>query len=179
MTYPIVQRYAQAIFEAAQESGQLVKVSEDFMMIKELLSVSIDLHHFMDNPIISSQERIAALTSIFESKISGLAFTFLSLLESKRRLCLIDRIIDIFEQKYQLHNKTVKAQITSSMPLSEIQVNDIINHLKKKTGFNVIPVLIVDDKLIGGVIIQINDQVYDYSIETQLKNFYQHCLHAN
>jgi F-type H+-transporting ATPase subunit delta len=41
--------------------------------------------------------------------------------------------------------------------------------LEKKTGKKVVPQMIVDKSLLGGVVTQIGDIAYDNSVKTQLK----------
>jgi F0F1-type ATP synthase, delta subunit (mitochondrial oligomycin sensitivity protein) len=41
--------------------------------------------------------------------------------------------------------------------------------LEKKTGKKVIPDVVVDTSLIGGLVTQIGDTAYDSSVKTQLK----------
>ena len=179
MIYQIVQRYARAIFESAKENNKLNELNVDFLMIKSILSQSIELNDFVLNPVISENKRRKVLEQIFRGKVQDITYRFLMFLETKKRLFLLERIADSFESIYLKFTKTVKATITSSMKLSDAQVAEICKNLEKKINLKILPNLNVDEELIGGVKIQIEDKVYDYSIKTQLNSFYQRCLHGN
>jgi len=179
MISQIVRRYARAIFESANEKNKLDELNADFLMIKNLLSQSRDLNDFILNPVVTTEKRKKVLEEIFSGKVQSVTYGFLMFLESKKRLFLLERIADVFESIFLNFTKTVKATITSSMRLSGSQVAEICRNLERKIKLKILPHLIVDEELIGGVKIQIEDKVYDYSVKTQLNSFYQRCLHSN
>jgi F-type H+-transporting ATPase subunit delta len=62
-----------------------------------------------------------------------------------------------------------RVQIRSAKPLSDKSRSEITNQLKSKLGFDPILQESVDESLIGGLIIQVGDTVYDSSLRTRLK----------
>ena len=62
-----------------------------------------------------------------------------------------------------------RVQIRTSKPLSESSRSQITDQLKNKLGFDPILQESVDESLIGGLIIQVGDTVYDSSLRTRLK----------
>jgi F-type H+-transporting ATPase subunit delta len=62
----------------------------------------------------------------------------------------------------------LRAAITSALPLTESQVNELRSALEKSTGKKVVLDVATDPSLIGGVVSRIGDKVLDGSIRTQL-----------
>lgn len=85
------------------------------------------------------------------------------LINKKEELLLsLEKIID-------KENGVIKANITSSSKIKEKQRDNIINFLKKKyKDKQIILVEKEDSKLLGGIRIQIEDEVTDLTIKNQL-----------
>ena len=60
-------------------------------------------------------------------------------------------------------------QIRSARSLTDNSRAQISSQLKNKLGFDPILQELVDESLIGGLIIQVGDTVYDSSLRTRLK----------
>ena len=66
--------------------------------------------------------------------------------------------------------KIGRAEVSSAVPLSDIQREKVENKLLETTGFSKLNVNYkVDKTLIGGVVIKIGDRVVDSSVKTSLE----------
>ena len=63
----------------------------------------------------------------------------------------------------------VRAQVTSALPLALAQTKEIQSALERLAGNSVILKSVEDPEILGGVIAQIGDVVYDGSLKTKLE----------
>ena len=61
-------RYAKAFFDIAQEKSALEAVNSDFEALGAAIENSKELNRFLKAPLISSENRVAALKALFETK---------------------------------------------------------------------------------------------------------------
>jgi F-type H+-transporting ATPase subunit delta len=93
---------------------------------------------------------------------------FVALLVSNDRLLLLPQIAEQFEALKDTAEGVAQANITSAFPMSEDQVSQLIALLEPKFGLKLKPHVTVDAALIGGVRVQVGDQVLDTSVQAQL-----------
>jgi len=78
------------------------------------------------------------------------------------------QICSQFIKIYYKNHNIKEACITSAQPLSEKLVQFIKNYLEKDSPFTFILNLTVNPKIIGGLVIKIDDFYYDASIITKI-----------
>ena len=178
MSEKVAQRYAQAIFEASQESQKLAVVHRDLELIGQTLEQSRDLAEFLDNPVIPPEKRQSVLKDIFHGKIDALTYKFLLFLESKLRLNQLGTICVVFDRLYADARGILKTRWTTSTDISGADTHAITQYLKAKFQKDIESRHEVDENLLGGIKIQIGDAVYDYSLQAQLKKFKQAIMNA-
>ena len=94
---------------------------------------------------------------------------FLKLLVKKRRVRYIRDIVRSF---IGLCNKKLGIEegiVYTAYPLSDAQIKDIAGAVSKKENKSIVLRQIVDQNLIGGIRVQINDRVYDDSIKNKVE----------
>ncbi len=167
----IAKRYAWIIFDLAEEGGSLAKISDDLAALRQAITQSPALGHFLSSPSIPGERRETILQELFAEKIQDLTFRFLFLLSQKNRLPLLSGICAAFEDLYLEHEEILKVGVTSARALDAARLNAISTKLKNKFRKEIQLEQIIDPNILGGVRLQIGDTIYDYSITTQLVRF--------
>nr|ARO90913.1 ATP synthase CF1 subunit delta [Corynoplastis japonica] len=128
------------------------------------------LADFLKNPIIANKDKKNLINNIFANSISEIVLNFLMVLVDRGRIAILQNIADKYlELAYQLSDITV-AKVTTAIPLSENQEQDLITKLKIMTQSQEVKLMIdVDQELIGGIIIQIGSKVIDNSLKGQIR----------
>ncbi len=174
MSYAVAQRYAQALFDAAQERSRLDNVHRDLGKIAKLLEQSADLKHFLIDPIIPSLKSQAVIKDVFDGKIDELTYKFVLFLQAKRRLPQLLPICAAFNDLFDEAKHILRAKWTSSTDLSTHDTRILSDYLKEKfDNKEIIPEPKVDPRIGGGIKIQVKDTIYDYTIAAQLRRFQQ------
>ena len=163
----IARPYAEALFQSAQPAelaGCLEQLNElaQLAAMPEIVSLS-------NNPKISADDLSKLLSSMVKTKLDSKLSSFLGLVNQNHRLSAIPEIANQFEAMKNQSEGAEEVMITSAFPLEGAALNDLLSSLKKRFGGKELrPSIHVDPTLIGGVRIQVGDEVMDSSVKAQL-----------
>lgn len=168
--YKLSVPYAQALLELAKKNNVLIKSNQDCSLILETLSSSVDLKVVLSNPLVSMISKKNMVKQIFQNNVDDFILNFLFVLIDRRRIFLLDTIIQqYFELSYQ-YESTVVVQVLTATALNEMQQNALIEKIRIITNSkNVKLVVNIDSSLIGGFIIKIGSKIIDTSLSGKLK----------
>ncbi len=176
MSNRIAQRYAEALYETAIAHKKLEEVCSDVKYLKEMYVSSPDFERFCHMPSLRLETRFKILHDIFASKTSSFTENFLLLLAKKNRLNLLNLICQQFDNFFAEKHNIQKIYIKSSHELPENIIHSISNHMKAKLHKEIVVHFSTDGSLLGGVRIQVNDNVYDNTIKSKLNKLRQTIL---
>ena len=170
----IARPYARAVFDLAQEAGELAAWSESLDVAGELTADG-EVAEYLGNPELSNEQRLEFLTGLFASaKAKVLAggdkkgTNFLKLLIENGRIDVLPEIAAHFDALKADVEGTVDVVVTSATKLSEAQQNEIAVALKARLGREVRLATEIDETLIGGAVIRAGDVVIDGSLRARL-----------
>jgi len=169
-------RYAKAFFSLAKEKGLTLELQNDAYLISSVCSSISDFIILIESPIVSTSGKIKAIKSIFEGKVNPLSLNFLALIVENRREKYIPGIFRNLEELYRKDEGIKTAILTTAMPLDEAIVGQIRQSLEIEFGAKVELSQIIDEELIGGFVLRIDDNQYDASISAQLKKIQEKLL---
>ncbi len=164
-------RYASALLSAAEEGNFLDLIVEELQVIKGVLENPRDLVHALRSPLVKGDKKIHILEEIFRDSIGEKMFMFLKLVVRKKRAGLLPEIIDEFQILLDEKRGVINVDITSAVPLSDEQVDELVMKLAAFTGKKIRPRMLLNEQFIGGVAIKIGDTIYDGTISHQLQLF--------
>ncbi len=170
-------RYAKALFDFAQEKGQIEEVNRDLALIKETLKGNGEMQAVLNSPVIPPAKKHTLFASVFQSMISETTFLFLDVIIRKKREPALATICDEFVKFYNdfHHIKTVK--LTSAMPLSADLVENIRAMLAEQTKQTILIEQVVQPDIIGGFRLKMDDNYLDASIIAKLNRLRNEFAH--
>ncbi|HVJ49219.1 F0F1 ATP synthase subunit delta [Desulfitobacterium sp.] len=163
----LARRYAKALFEIGVQQD-LNQVETDLQQLTGLIAENAEVAHLLYHPHISLTEKKAIMDKLFSGSMSDTVRHFFYLLIDKRRENLLPDIQREFMLLADQARNIVEARISSAAPLSKSQEERLHKELDRITGKNVRMVKEVRPELIGGVIVQIGDQVMDGTVAYKL-----------
>ncbi|KKQ87181.1 MAG: hypothetical protein UT09_C0019G0007 [Parcubacteria group bacterium GW2011_GWF2_38_8] len=93
---------------------------------------------------------------------------------------LLSRVPDILEKLRKIINledKRIEVKILSSRKLKEKTKNDVVSILKKRyKAKEVIIEEVADEKLLGGMRIEVNDEIIDLTIKRKIKKLQEYLI---
>lgn len=164
----VAPRYAKALFALAKE-GQVLERTADEM--SRLVAVTDDplLKPVLSSPLLSAaRRRELARTLAHELQLSDLLTRFLGLLADHQRLGELPAMSEHFQRLLDREFGRVRITIRSATPLDPTQHDQLVAAFAQVTGKQVLPNVMVDGDLLGGVIVEVEGKVYDGSVRTQL-----------
>ena len=171
------ERYSRALFEVATEANEINKVETDIKNLQILFNTSFEVKNFIKNPTqsINTQNEVINILSDKLSFSKNLK-NFLLLLIEKRRIFFIKKISESFLRLCSKKRGEIKASLVSSKELSQIELEKISQDLSKSMGSSIKFDYKVDEKLIGGLKLQLGSFMIDTSIKNKLKKYEQTML---
>src|SRR4028119_1743472 len=113
--------YARALFEVAEEHGELERMHEELGQFADALTQSAEIRMFFFSPYFSSEEKRDGVKKVIEGGDERL-INFLQPLAERHRMPAIHRIRRRFDELWAEENKLLTVQVTSAIDLDEGRV---------------------------------------------------------
>ena len=168
----IARPYATAVFELAQETGQVEEWSA-MLGILGLISSDKDMRLLITNPKVNRQQLQDLVFDVCGAGLSDLGRNLVKVLVGAGRLEYTANIKDQYEQMRAAAEGKVDVEVVTAYTLDRHQQDSIAEIIAGRLGKQVNVITSVDDSLIGGAIIRAGDSVIDASLRgrlTELRN---------
>ena len=163
----IARPYANAVFALAKETNQLTEWSEMLHFLGDVYTNS-EVQTALANPKFTKEDVERLLLAITGEKLSAPARNLVILLVHNDRLSALPEIVNLYARLKEHYENVLEATIESAFPLEQTQLGALVAKLEKRTGRKILPSVSVVPTLIGGVKIQVEDDVWDASVRGQL-----------
>ena len=163
-------RYANALFELAQDQKAVDAISGDLAGLRRALETSPDLARLVRSPVFSAQDHAKALKAILEKMgANALTTKFVLLLAQKRRLFILTHVIAAFESLLAKSRGETEAEVTAARALNDNEITELKSVLKSKLGKEPRLHSKIDPTLLGGLIVKVGSRMIDSSLRTKLE----------
>ncbi|MFB6274150.1 MAG: F0F1 ATP synthase subunit delta [Salinibacter sp.] len=164
----VTRRYATALYQEADATGVLEALDEDVLMLRRSIESNRELSRFFESPVIPKEKKDTIIQKLLGETVEDLLVNFLRLLVEKDRETLTKDVLDQYQSLRDEHRGIVDATVTVAHPLADDDREALVEALEEKTGKDVRLHLEENPDLIGGLVIQIGDRVFDGSVRSQL-----------
>jgi len=164
----IAEVYARSLFEVAQDDGDLDRIHDELGEFADALGESHDLQVFFFSPYFSSQEKKDGLDKLVDDADENLV-RFLELLAERHRMPVLFRIRRTFDDLWRKENKRLPVTVTSAVDLDDEMVQGIGKKIEEQTGQQIELSSRVDPDVLGGLVLQVGNQVLDASVRNRLE----------
>lgn len=164
----LTRNYAEALLNASgDEAGAVL---EDLEAIRdEVLEAQPRFAAILGSPSVSVPEKDRILTETFEGRTMPTVVRFLRVLNRHGRLGMLGSVIRQARATLDRRQNRKPVTIRSAVPLDEGQVAAVKDRLASMIKATPVITLEVDPSLIGGLVVQVGDDVYDASVRTRLE----------
>ena len=166
-TITIARPYAEAVFGLADAAGTLENWSQMLARAADIAR-NPDMLETMGNPRLTADQLCGLFASLVGEALFAESQNFIRVLIENRRLPLLPEIREIFEALKNEREGVVEANIVSAFPLDAASLDGLVADLQKRFGRSIQPSVSVDPELIGGVCVQVGDEVIDGSVRGKL-----------
>jgi F-type H+-transporting ATPase subunit delta len=165
-------RYAKALLELAIEQGNLEKVAADMAYMHKVCSEEKEFVILLNSPIIKSDKKISIFNSLF-GDFDRLSSMFIDLIAKNRREYMLGDIAASFDAQLKVHKGIVPVTLISAKALNAKTKDMIMEKISASVKGKLEVNEEIDESLIGGFIVRMDDKQIDASIATQFKNLKQ------
>lgn len=166
----VASRYAKSLLGIAIEQNKLEELHNDMQLINTVCSENRELELLLKSPIVKSDKKEAIITEVFGKNISQIANSFIAIILSKKRENLLADIANAFIDVYKTHKNITTASVTTAVSLTAAQKKAVVGLLNAQGKENVELNEIVNNEIIGGMILRVGDKQVDESIKRKLSN---------
>jgi F-type H+-transporting ATPase subunit O len=163
-------RYANATYIAASKASMLDTVEAELAGIQMTANKSPAFKSFLDNPLISRDNKEKTIQDMLGSKVSTVTLNLMLTLAGNARLSETNKIADTYAELMKAKRGEVEATIISADALTKGQLDTVANAMKSQVGEGkkVILSTKVDPSILGGLQVQIGDQFLDLSVGSKI-----------
>lgn len=163
----IARPYAEALF-AANKGGDL---NAALIEVETLATIAgnAQVLALALNPNVNDTQLIDVMQAGIEAGLSTHGKHFLTTIIQNRRVTALPEVARQFRLLKNAAEGHADAVIQSAFPLTQEQLSELIEALKKKFGVTLKASVSVNPALIGGVKVTVGDQVLDSSVQAQLE----------
>ncbi len=162
-------RYAKAFFTAAVERKILEVVKRDVDLLLQLLQSQPRLKELLASPVVHTGEKRNFMIAIFKEHFNRLTMDFLDLLlKNNREIYLVEMCLN-FQGLYGRLTGIISAQLVTATPMDDDLLKEFNQLIQVNFGSKAEVIAKVDEKLLGGFILRVDDLQIDTSVATQLK----------
>lgn len=161
----IARPYAEALFSSAG-AGAAALVEP----LHALGAVAADpaLRQFADNPKVAEAQVVDLVLGVAGGQVVPALKNLLALVVENRRLVALPEIAAQFRALVNAQSGVSDARITSAFPVTDAQLADVMGALERRFGRKLKPSVTVDPSLIGGLRVEVGDEVLDTSVQARL-----------
>ena len=163
----IARPYAEAVARLAKDGGSWQAWS-DMLAIAARVAADPQIAELAGNPGVPAERVSELIVSVCGDKLNAEGVNFVKLLAENKRFTALPGIASLFEEIKAAQEGILDARITTAYPLSDAQMAGLVAKLESKFGHKIDAKQQLDAELIGGVVIQVGDEVMDASVRGKL-----------
>ena len=174
-------RYSKSLLDLSVEQNQVDTVLADIILLDSVCIASKEFSSMLRSPIIKADKKLAIIEAVFGDKLSVITKGFVRLLVNKGREANLPEMVHAFIDQYKVLKNIKTIKITTASPLNEAVKNKILQYATATVKNNEVELTeAVDENLIGGFVLEMDDKLFDASIRKDLidirkqfnKNYY-------
>ena len=158
--------YAEAAYKIASESKSIPMWNDNLMTLSEII-VHMEVKAIIASPKIDSDQTLNFLESFMPQKDESFS-NFLSIMIANKKVYFLDEVYKLFNDMVLEDKNTTIAEVETAFALSDTQKSDIANSLTKKYDKKIQIHEVINERLLAGIKISVNNEVTDYSVRNKL-----------
>lgn len=161
--------YARAIFDIATAEGQLFEVEDELFRFARIFEGNDNLRDALINPGIEVEQRQAIVDQLLEGKVLTVTKALASLIVLAGRSNEIPAIVARFVELSVESRQHEVAEVRAAVALDSAQIERLAAALSVATGKRVEVKVVVDDRVLGGIVARIGDTVIDGTVRHRIE----------
>lgn len=169
MDRSLILHFASAMYEVSKEENKIEEYYSDIRYILDVFNENNDLVLFLASPTIDYSKKEKVIKDVFSS-IHKSVFAFLTIVIKKHQVKYYSYIVNDYVNFMNIDKNILEGIIYTPYLLEDKKIKEIEEAFSTKYKKNIYLKQKVDKKLIGGLKININDTLYDFSLLSKIEN---------
>lgn len=161
-------RYALALYEVAEQKGKVQQYLQDLREICNLIETNKEFYEVIKHPQISTKKKKRTFINIFKGHIDEELLSFLLILIEKDRILYLKEKLREMEKIDLERKNTLNGFVKTTVPLTQEEFNNLIKKLEEKYNKHIILEQIIDENILGGIYVRVNNDVIDGTVKSKL-----------
>ena len=166
----VANRYASALFEAGIDLEKINVFNDELDFLGGVFKEEEKLLRILHHPKIGKAEKRDLMNSLFKDKLSEEMINFLYILIDKRREGYILEIVEEYKKMFNKHENILNVVAITAVPMEDGAKDKLSLVLKDKLNKTIELTNEIDSKLIGGVLLKVEDKLIDGTVKGQLES---------
>tara|TARA_B110000116_G_C16796627_1_gene567200 strand:- start:1678 stop:2214 length:537 start_codon:yes stop_codon:yes gene_type:complete len=161
-------RIAQALYSVSESNNVLEPVYKAFSTLYELVQTDSEFRVFIQSKRISRKNKAEILNNVLGEFGHPLIAELIFHLDGSKILNQFKEVKTLFERYYKASKNIVSVEGTLANPLDEAEVHALKSSLDNALGKNTDLTIKIDESLIGGIRLRIENTFLDATVQNQL-----------
>ncbi|MGA2498998.1 MAG: ATP synthase F1 subunit delta [Tepidisphaeraceae bacterium] len=161
--------YAQAVLDLACARGIERAIATDLASIRQIVHDNHTFAVFLKDPSVSEQDRRKVIDAAFAGRLDVLLLSTLLVMNHKNRLGILVGVADAYQEMLDRKLGNIKVDVTVARELDPAMLEEVRQSISNAIKKNALIHQKVDERIIGGLVIQVEDKLIDGSVKKQLE----------
>jgi F-type H+-transporting ATPase subunit delta len=159
--------YGEALYEAAEDRGEVKQAHGDLQAIGQAMAENLQLTRVLFNPAFPEAGKKQILQKLTAGSSTVVQNAVLVLVDHGRITALPD-LIEAFDERYARRQKQLEVELTTAVPIDDAQAELLRARLAAQTGADISLSRKVDPSIVGGLVLRVRDLLIDASVRGKL-----------
>lgn len=164
----LASRYGLALYELAKETNQASSIYTQLLVIKEVFHDK-EIMRFFKAEDVDLKEKLKALENSINQEHSKEVLGLLKLLIKNKRIGYLDQVIESFREYFYEDENIKIASVRTPIELTQQEKESLQSALSKKYDAQIEIKEVIDDSLVEGLVIRVDNDVFDNSLKSKLE----------
>lgn len=168
MRNEIASKYSWALFELGKDHDNLLDLKNNLNQFWQIVLDNKDLKELLFHKQIMPEDKTKIIKKIFAEELQQDILHFILILIEKRREYHLELIIAEFNNLVDNAESILHVEVTSAVELEESQLEKLKSKLDSLLDFNIEIKNKIDEDIIAGLVLKVEDYIIDGSLRTEL-----------
>jgi F-type H+-transporting ATPase subunit delta len=164
-------RYAKSLMDIAVEQNVVDALNEDAKGLSAMFKASADFTNFVKSPVIKADKKNAIFKELIGGKVNAITEKFITLVVNKSREAALPEIMESYIDMHKQRNNVTTVKLTTAHELNDAEKAAITDKITAQLqGAKIDLQVTVNEKLIGGFVLEANNKLFDASVARDLRD---------
>ncbi len=160
--------YARALLDVVSAEGEADRLSDELFRVASSFSESEELQSALSNPLLPFERKQSIISDLIGSRASSVTVSLVNMLVGVNRVKDFDAIAKRMMSLAAEAEGHVVAEVRSAIELDAATRERLTGRLAEVTGKAVKLNVVVDPSVVGGLVAQVEDTLFDGSVRSRL-----------